>query len=91
MALRKIRIEQVNSRDGFEQFARLPFQIYADRDAWWPPDIHNEIDLLAGRALITSHWTYAHFPLSATTASSRASAPWSTIATINIGTKSSAS
>jgi hypothetical protein len=55
MALRKIRIEQVNSRDGFEQFARLPFQIYTDRDAWWPPDVHNEIDLLAGRALITSH------------------------------------
>jgi len=55
MALRKIRIEQINSRDGFEQFALLPFQVYANRDAWWPPDVHNEIDLLAGRALITSH------------------------------------
>jgi hypothetical protein len=55
VALRKIRIDQVNSRDGFEQFARLPYQVYADRDAWWPPDVHNEIDLLAGRALITSH------------------------------------
>jgi hypothetical protein len=55
VALHKIRIEQVNSRDGFEQFARLPFQVYGDRDAWWPPDVHNEVDLLAGRALITSH------------------------------------
>lgn len=55
VALRKIRIDQVNSRDGFEQFARLPYQVYADRDAWWPPDVRNEIDLLAGRALITSH------------------------------------
>ena len=55
MALRKIRIEQVNSRAGFEQFARLPFQIYGSREAWWPPDVHNEIDLLSGRALITAH------------------------------------
>jgi GNAT superfamily N-acetyltransferase len=55
VALRKIRIEQVNSRDGFEQFARLPYQVYAERDAWWPPDVHNEIDLLSGRALITAH------------------------------------
>jgi hypothetical protein len=55
VALRKIRIEQVSSRDGFEQFARLPFQIYSDRDAWWPPDVQNEVDLLAGRALITAH------------------------------------
>jgi len=55
VALRKIRIEQVSSRDGIEQFARLPFQIYGDRDAWWPPDVHNEVDLLAGRALITAH------------------------------------
>jgi hypothetical protein len=55
VALRKIRIEQLNSRAGFEQFARLPFEIYGSRDAWWPPDVHNEVDLLAGRALITAH------------------------------------
>ena len=61
MALRKIRIQQANSRDAFEQFARLPFQVYADRDAWWPPDLHNEIDLLAGRALITAHLNLCPF------------------------------
>ncbi len=61
MALRKIRIEQVNTRDGFEQFARLPYQIYGDRDAWWPPDVHNEVDLLAGRALITAHLNLCPF------------------------------
>jgi hypothetical protein len=55
LPLHKIRVEQVNSRDGFERFARLPYQIYAKREAWWPPDIQNEIELLAGRALITSH------------------------------------
>jgi ribosomal protein S18 acetylase RimI-like enzyme len=55
VALRKIRVEQVGSRDGFEQFARLPYDVYADREAWWPPDVQNEIDLLAGRALITAH------------------------------------
>lgn len=55
MPLHKIRIEHINSRDAFEQFARLPYQVYAGRDAWWPPDIQNEIDLLAGRSMITAH------------------------------------
>ena len=35
-----------------EQFARLPFQVYANRDAWWPPDVQNEIELLARRSLL---------------------------------------
>jgi ribosomal protein S18 acetylase RimI-like enzyme len=61
LALRRIRIEQVNSRDGFQQFAYLPFQIYSERDAWWPPDVHNEIELLAGRALITAHLNLCPF------------------------------
>jgi ribosomal protein S18 acetylase RimI-like enzyme len=51
----KIRVGQISTREDFEQFARLPFEIYAGRDAWWPPDIQNEMDLLAGRALITAH------------------------------------
>ncbi|HKV53215.1 MAG TPA: GNAT family N-acetyltransferase [Candidatus Binataceae bacterium] len=55
MAANKIRVEKISSRDRFEDFARLPFEIYGSRDAWWPPDIHNEIDLLAGHALITTH------------------------------------
>jgi len=50
-----IRVDKISTLDRFEDFARLPFEIYGGRDAWWPPDIHNEIDLLAGRALITSH------------------------------------
>ena len=34
MPLHKIRVEQVNSRDGFERFARLPYQIYAKREGF---------------------------------------------------------
>ncbi len=33
-----------------EDFARLPFAVYADRKAWWPPDIQNEVDLLSHRS-----------------------------------------
>ncbi len=55
MTPRRIRIEQLSSREEFQQFARLPYQIYAGRDAWWPPDVQNEIDLLSGRARITAH------------------------------------
>jgi hypothetical protein len=51
----KIRVEQITTHDAFDQFARLPFEVYSRRDAWWPPDVQNEIDLLAGRALITAH------------------------------------
>jgi hypothetical protein len=51
----KIRVEQISTRDAFERFARLPFEIYAGREAWWPPDVNNEIDLLSGRALIAAH------------------------------------
>ncbi len=55
MALRRIRIERIGSREAFNQFARLPYSIYAGREAWWPPDIQNEIDLLSGRARIAAH------------------------------------
>jgi hypothetical protein len=55
LCAQSIRIEKISTRDRFEDFARLPFQIYGARNAWWPPDIQNEVDLLAGRALITAH------------------------------------
>ena len=56
-----IRVDQITTRTAFEQFARLPFEIYGGRSAWWPPDVHNEIDLLAGHALITAHLDLAPF------------------------------
>jgi hypothetical protein len=55
MAVAHVRVEQVSTPEGFERFARLPYEIYAAREAWWPPDVQNEMDLLAGRALITAH------------------------------------
>lgn len=57
----RIKVEQISTRDAFEQFARLPFEVYAGRDAWWPPDIQNEMDLLGGRALITAHLDLSPF------------------------------
>jgi hypothetical protein len=56
-----IRVERASTLEAFEQFARLPYQIYASRDAWWPPDVMNEVDLLAGRALIAAHLELAPF------------------------------
>jgi len=50
-----ISIEAVASKDAMTEFAMLPFQVYGEREAWWPPDIQNEIDLLSGRAPIASH------------------------------------
>jgi len=55
LPLHKIRVAHINSRDAYEQFARLPHLIYAGREAWWPPDVQNEVDLLAGRSMITAH------------------------------------
>jgi len=45
-----INIENPRSRTAMEDFARLPFVVYADRKAWWPPDIQNEVDLLSRRS-----------------------------------------
>ncbi|MGO9602836.1 MAG: hypothetical protein ACLQAT_05435 [Candidatus Binataceae bacterium] len=42
-------VEQISTRDALEEFARLPYQIYAGRDAWWPPDVQNEVDFLMRR------------------------------------------
>jgi hypothetical protein len=48
-AASSIRVEAIRTPQAFEEFARLPFAVYAEREAWWPPDIRNEVDLLAGR------------------------------------------
>ena len=45
-----ITIENPRSRAEQEDFARLPFVVYADRKAWWPPDVQNEVDLLARKS-----------------------------------------
>jgi hypothetical protein len=50
-----IRVERPSSNEQLEQFARLPFQVYDHREAWWPPDVQNEIDLLARRSLLASY------------------------------------
>jgi len=55
MAASGIQLERVQSRDGLEDFARLPYRVYADRAAWWPPDVQHEIDLLSGRTPLSSY------------------------------------
>jgi len=45
-----IRIERPSSREELEEFARLPFEVYGARAAWWPPDASGEIDLVSGRS-----------------------------------------
>ncbi len=55
MSASRIKIEAIGGQEAFEQFARLPYAIYASREAWWPPDVQNETDLLAGRAPITAY------------------------------------
>lgn len=57
----RIRVEQIGTPEAFEQFARLPYEVYAARDAWWPPDVQNEVELLTGRALIAAHLELAPF------------------------------
>jgi GNAT superfamily N-acetyltransferase len=47
-------IENPRNRTELEDFARLPFLVYADRQAWWPPDVQNEIDLLSRRSPLSS-------------------------------------
>lgn len=51
----RIRIEGISSPQAFEEFARLPYEIYSGRDAWWPPDVRNEVDLLSGRTQTASY------------------------------------
>ena len=84
-----IRIENPRSRVAMEEFARLPFLVYADRKAWWPPDIQNEVDLLSRRSPLSPFLEIEPFMARAMAESSRASARWSTIATTGTGRKSS--
>jgi ribosomal protein S18 acetylase RimI-like enzyme len=49
-----LEIDRVTTRRGFEEFARLPYAVYADADAWWPPDVQNEIELLTGRTALAA-------------------------------------
>ncbi len=50
-----ISVERPASREQLDEFARLPFQVYGARDAWWPPDMQNEIDLLSRRSLLSAY------------------------------------
>ncbi|MGH7814414.1 MAG: hypothetical protein ACREQI_10500 [Candidatus Binataceae bacterium] len=50
-----IRIERPRGLHQFEEFARLPFLVYRGRDAWWPPDIRNEIALLSEKSPLSRH------------------------------------
>ena len=49
-----VEITNPRSQAELEDFARLPFQVYADRPAWWPPDVQNELDLLSRRSPLSS-------------------------------------
>jgi hypothetical protein len=53
MSSAHVSIENPRSRAEMEDFARLPFLVYAERKAWWPPDIQNEVDLLSHRSPIS--------------------------------------
>src|SRR5215469_3799924 len=55
------RVERVTSRHALEEFARLPYQIYAGRAAWWPPDVQNEVDFLMRRTPVTAYLDLAAF------------------------------
>src|SRR5579872_1274030 len=50
----RVSIENPRSRAELEDFARLPFLVYADRKAWWPPDIQNEVDLLSHKSPLSA-------------------------------------
>lgn len=48
-------VKRLTSRAEFEQFARFPYEVYADRQAWWQPDVQNEIALLSGASALSAH------------------------------------
>jgi GNAT superfamily N-acetyltransferase len=50
-----IQIEQVSTSQAFEKFASFPFDVYGAREAWWPPDLQSEVDLLSGRSPLSPH------------------------------------
>ncbi len=47
-----LEIDRVTTRSGFDEFARLPYAVYGNAEAWWPPDVQNEIELLTGRTAL---------------------------------------
>jgi ribosomal protein S18 acetylase RimI-like enzyme len=53
--------ERITTRDALEEFARLPYQVYAGRTAWWPPDVQNEIDFLTRRTPAAAYLDIAGF------------------------------
>ncbi len=55
MSRETISVERVTTRASCEEFARLPYQIYAGREAWWPPDIQGEIEMISGRTHFASY------------------------------------
>jgi hypothetical protein len=50
-----IRIERPGTRSQLDEFARLPFAVYSGCDAWWPPDVQNEVDLLSRRSHLSNY------------------------------------
>src|SRR5690348_11534906 len=50
-----LHIELLNTPASFEKFATLPFDVYNRREAWWPPDVQNEVELLSGKSPIASY------------------------------------
>jgi hypothetical protein len=54
MSSGRVSIENPRNRAELEDFARLPYLVYAERKAWWPPDIQNEVDLLAHRSPLSA-------------------------------------
>jgi hypothetical protein len=54
MSTGRVSIDNPRGRAELEDFARLPFLVYAERKAWWPPDIQNEVDLLSRRSPLSS-------------------------------------
>ncbi|HTY55124.1 MAG TPA: hypothetical protein VMB26_07990 [Candidatus Binataceae bacterium] len=55
MSVDGIKVEIISSRESFEKFAAFPNEIYGSHDAWWPPDIQSEVDLISGRSPIAAH------------------------------------
>ena len=56
-----IVVERITTRAEFEKFAAFPFDVYGNRDAWWPSDISTEVDLLDGRSAIAALLEMAPF------------------------------
>jgi len=50
-----IKVEAISTREAFEKFAALPYEIYGRCDAWWPPDIQSEVELISGRSPIAAY------------------------------------